>query len=86
MGIPLPTCPTSPTGWRSHQFDFTPGPGTWKGTWVLPTVDGKPIDIDPPFVYSSPHMNAELNSDVVTASYGEYKLKYDFGIDTITRI
>jgi len=28
-------------------------------------------------------MNAALNSDVVTASYGEYKLKYDFGDDSI---
>jgi hypothetical protein len=46
---------------------------------------GKPIDIDPPFVYSSPHMNALLGSDVVTASYGNYELQYDFSDDTITR-
>jgi hypothetical protein len=43
------------------------------------------IDIDPPFMYSSPHMNAGLKSDVVVASYGKYGLKYDFSDDTITR-
>ena len=30
-------------------------------------------------------MNAELNSDVVMASYDTYVLKYDFSTDTITR-
>ena len=31
-------------------------------------------------------MSAKLDSDVVTASYGDYQLRYDFGDDTITRI
>ena len=73
-------------GWRGHTFEFIPGPSTWQGNWSLPTIDGKPIDIDPPFVYSSPHMSAQLDSDVVTAGYGDYRLRYDFGDDTITRI
>ena len=73
-------------GWRGHKFEFIPGPSTWQGNWSLPTIDGKPIDIDPPFVYSSPHMSAKLDSDVVTASYGDYQLRYDFGDDTITLI
>ena len=71
--------------WRGRSYSFTPGPSTWKGNWTLPTINGKPIDIDPPFVYSSPHMNAGLMSDVVVASYGKYQLKYDFSDDTITR-
>ena len=71
--------------WRGRSFGFTPGPSTWKGNWSLPTIGGKPIDIDPPFVYSSPHMSAALGSDVVAASYGKYELRYDFGDDTITR-
>jgi hypothetical protein len=71
--------------WQGRNYGFTPGPSTWKGEWQLPTVNGKPIDIDPPFMYSSPHLNAALNSDVVVASYGGYHLKYDFSDDTITR-
>ena len=72
-------------GWRGRNYGFTPGPRTWKGKWSLPTIGGKPIDIDPPFMYSSPHLNAGLQSDVVVASYGKYQLKYDFSDDTITR-
>ena len=53
--------------------------------WDLPTIDGKAIDIDPPFMYSSPHMKADLKSDVVVVSYGKYELKYDFSDDSITR-
>ena len=71
--------------WRGRSYGFTPGPSTWKGNWSLPTIVGKPIDIDPPFVYSSPHMSAALGSEVVAASYGKYELRYDFGDDTITR-
>ncbi len=71
--------------WRSHSYGFSPGPSTWKGKWSLPSIDGKAIDIDPPFMYSSPHMNAGLKSDVVVVSYGDYKLRYDFSDDTITR-
>ena len=72
-------------GWRGRSYGFTPGPSTWKGNWSLPTIDGEAIDIDPPFMYSSPHLNAGLESDVVVATYGTYELKYDFGDDTITR-
>ena len=71
--------------WRSRTYGFTPGPSTWKGKWDLPTIDGKAIDIDPPFMYSSPHMKADLKSDVVVVSYGKYELKYDFSDDSITR-
>lgn len=53
---------------------------------MLPTIDGKSIDVDPPFLYKSPHMNADVGSDVVMASYEGYGLKYDFGNDRITRV
>ena len=71
--------------WHNTTFGFTPGPGTWHGQWSLPTLDGHAVDVDPPFVYSSPHLNAALNSDVVTTSYGNYTLVYNFSDDTITR-
>ena len=72
--------------WNGRQYGFTPGPGTWKGKWTLPTMGGTPVNIDPDFVYSSPHLNAAVGADVVTASYGNYSLAYDFTTDTITRV
>merc|ERR1712070_752183 len=72
--------------WHGHRYEFTPGPSTWKGNWTQPRIDGKPVEIDPPFLYSSPHLNAALDSEVVTASYGTYKLVYNFTDDTITRL
>ena len=71
--------------WQGRRFGFTPGPETWKGTWQLPTIDDKLVDIDPPFVYRSPHLNAELDSEVVTASYGSYVLVYNFTDNTVRR-
>ena len=71
--------------WHGRTFEFTPGPSTWKGEWTLPTLNGRPVEIDPPFVYHSPHLNADLDSDVVTAGYGNYTLVYNFTDDTITR-
>lgn len=71
--------------WHGRDFGFAPGPSTWKGEWTLPTVNGKTVENDPPFMYSSPHLNAALNTDVVTATYGNYTLVYDFSDDTITR-
>ena len=70
--------------WRGRTFGFTPGPSTWKGQWTLPTLNGEPVDIDPPFVYRSPHLNAALDSRVVTASYATYTQVYNFSDDTIT--
>ena len=71
--------------WHGRNFAFTPGPNTWKGQWTLPTLDGKAINIDPPYVYRSPHLNAALDSPIVTASYGNYTLIYNFTDDTIKR-
>jgi hypothetical protein len=72
--------------WHGRAFGFTPGPSTWKGRWTLPTLDGTPVDVDPPFTYNSPHMRAALDSQVVTASYDEdYTLVYNFSDDSITR-
>jgi len=69
--------------WNKRTFEFTPGPSTWKGNWTLPSLDGQPVDIDPPFMYRSPHLNAELNSDVVEATYDTYKLIYNFSDNSV---
>lgn len=72
-------------GWKGRSFGFTAGPSAWKGKWTLPTVDGVPVDIDPPFIYSSPHMSTQIGSEVVTAQYRDYSLLYNFTDDTIRR-
>ena len=71
--------------WHGRKLGFTPGPGTWHGHWTLPTLEGRSVDVDPDFVYSSPHLNAALDSEVVTTRYGNYSLIYNFTDDTITR-
>jgi hypothetical protein len=72
-------------GWRGRSFGFTAGPSIWKGQWTLPTIDGAAVDIDPDFAYSSPHLNAAVGGEVVTASYKSYSLVYNFSDDTISR-
>ena len=75
--------------WRDKNYTFFPGTSAWKGQWRLPEINGKPVDNDPPFMYSSPHMNAALGSnglvDVVVARYGvNFVQTYNFSDDTIT--
>lgn len=72
-------------GWRGRSFGFTVGPSIWKGQWTLPTIDGVAVDIDPDFAYRSPHLNAAVGGEVVTASYKSYSLVYNFSDDTISR-
>lgn len=72
--------------WKNRTYDFFPGPSTDIGSWRLPEIDGKAVDVDPPFLYSSPHLNAALESETVTASYKDYTLVYNFTDDTITRV
>ena len=71
--------------WKGHGFRFTTNNQT--GKYVLPAKDGKPVDISPPWQYKGPHLNAALLSDVVTLSYKDYVLEYQFvdGRDAIVR-
>lgn len=71
--------------WRERSFVFYPGPGTWKGVWKLPTVDGVPVKVERPYIYQSPHLNA-VNTEVVTTTYDTYQLVYNFSDDSITRV
>ena len=71
--------------WHGRSFAFIPGPSTWQGHWTLPTLNGNSMDVDPPYVYRSPHLNAALDSPIVIASYANYTLTYNFTDDTIKR-
>ena len=53
--------------------------------YQLPTVNGVAIDVGPSYVYRGPHLNAALGARVVTASYEDYVLEYDFEHDVIRR-
>lgn len=71
--------------WGGHEIQFYPNNATKPGSYQLPRVDGTPIDISPSFVYSSPHLTADLGSNLVIASYKGYILEYDFARDEIRR-
>ena len=53
--------------------------------YKLPTIDGKTIDLDPDYAYSSPYMQNKAGSDVVTVKYGRSEWQYDFGKNEIRR-
>jgi len=67
---------------RDHIYKFFPNNVT--GHYQLPTLDGIPVDPDPPFAYSSPHLNAEFNATRITTSYEDYHLHYDFATNGIS--
>lgn len=63
--------------WNGHAYKLTTNNIT--GKYVLPTKDGKSVDISPPWQYKGPHLNAPLLSDTVTLSYTQdYVLEYRF--------
>ena len=76
--------------WGAEQrYEFFPASNTTAPTgYRLPTINGKQVDVAPPYGYASPHLQAPVyGSPIVTARYGAgYVLEYDFGADTITRV
>ena len=66
---------------RTYQFF----PNNITGKYKLPTLDGTPVDPDPPFAYSSPHLNAQFNATLIHTTYDDYALDYDFATDQIIR-
>lgn len=72
--------------WRGHFYNFTSNNRT--GQYRLPTKDGQPVDISPPWQYKGPHLNGALLSDTVTLRYtNDYVLEYQFvdNADAIVR-
>lgn len=72
--------------WNGKRYLFHAQNAT--GRYVLPEIDGRAVNISPPFQYFSPHMSADLGAEVVTAAYPGYTLEYRFkdGADAIVRV
>jgi hypothetical protein len=69
----------------STRANASPNVSTAAAAYQLPTVNRVPINVAPAYVYRGPHLNAALGARVVTASYGDYVLDYDFEHDAIRR-
>ena len=54
------------------------------GAFVLPHVDGKPVDLRPKWTYRSPYLNGRFGEDRITVTVGPVRQVYDFGKSTIT--
>lgn len=80
-----PTAKDVALRWRGKRFVFH---AQQKGRFRLPEVDGVAVDNSPPFQYAGPHLQARLNSSVVTATYPGYTLEYRFidGADEVSRL
>jgi hypothetical protein len=60
--------------------------GITRPDYVLPTIDGKTLDLDLKYNYKSPYMECKTGSDVVTMRYGARRWEYDFAKNTVTEI
>ena len=69
--------------WKKHSYTFFVNNVT--NAYQLPTKDGVAVDPNPDFQYSAPHLNADLHARVVTMSYKDYVVLYNFSDDTIKR-
>ena len=54
--------------------------------FVLPKVDGKPIDLELEYNYRSPYMENRQDSNVVTVRYGKSRWDYDFASNKVTAV
>lgn len=51
--------------------------------YILPNFDGKTIDPNPEYTYSSPYIQRKEGSDVVTVKYRGRTWEYDFERNTV---
>ena len=54
--------------------------------YILPKINGKTIDLNPEYAYSSPYMRRREGSDIVTLTYGDRRWDYDFAENTVTEV
>lgn len=82
---------TGPNSARIEFFcvmaeDTLKASGITRPDYVLPTIDGKTLDLDLKYNYKSPYMECKTGSDVVTLRYGARRWEYDFAKNTVTEI
>lgn len=75
-----------PNAARVEFFPMTPEALKKGNKYTLPKVDGKTVDLDPEYAYSSPYMQNKAGSAIVTLRYGDRAWEYDFGKNTITEM
>jgi len=61
------------------RFPISEARGIKEKDFTLPRINGKAIDVDPPYAYRSPYLLSKVGSDVVTVKYGSRKWEYHFG-------
>jgi hypothetical protein len=76
-----------PSSSRIEFFAMTPTMRNDEGKdYILPKINGKTIDLDPEYAYSSPYMQNMAGSAIVTLRYGDRKWMYDFDRNTVTEV
>ena len=71
-------------GLNSSKLEFSLA--TREGEQILPTIDGRTIDLDLEYSYKSPYMESRAGSDIVTVSFGSRKWEYDFEKNTVAEV
>jgi len=76
-----------PNSSKGEFFAMTPKMRKEEGKeYVLPTIDGETVDLNPEYAYSSPYMQNKAGSDIVTVRYGSRRWNYDFYKNTVTEV
>gem|GEM_PF-2702426 len=55
------------------------------GRYILPEVDGIPVDLRPPALYSSPYLKAEFGSSQIEVQLGKDRAVFDFDGNRVLR-
>ena len=75
-----------PQSARLEFFPMTPQELKAGKEYTLPRINGKTIDLNPVYAYSSPYLQNRAGSSIVTLLYGRRKWEYDFETNTIREV
>jgi len=59
--------------------------GVEEKNFTLPKINGKTIDVDPPYTFRSPYLESKFDSGIVTVRYEDRQWEYDVEKRTVTR-
>lgn len=54
--------------------------------FILPKINGKTMDVDPPYTYRSPYLESKFDSGIVTVKFGDRRWEYNVGKRTVTKV
>jgi len=75
-----------PNSAKLEFFPMTPERLKEGKAYILPTINGATVDLNPEYAYSSPYLQNKAGSDIVTLTYNNRQWDYDFNKNTITEI